>query len=86
MAPAHREPAAVFIDDEFSSMTDEDHAAALAVWIAEASAVEAIGLPVTAAETLNEIPRARRIVTASVVIDASASRPADACLSDQVGP
>ena len=49
------EPTVVFIDYEFSSMTDEEYVAALAAWITEAGAVEAIDLPVTAAETLHEI-------------------------------
>ena len=55
MEPADLEPTVVFIDDEFSSMTDEEYAAALAAWIAEARAVDAIDLPVAAAETLHEI-------------------------------
>jgi hypothetical protein len=53
--PADLEPKLVLIDDEFSSMTDDEYAAALAAWIAEAETIEPIDLPVTAAETLREI-------------------------------
>lgn len=55
MEPADIEPTVVFIDDEFSSMSDEDYAAALAAWIAEANEFEPVDLPVTAAETLHAI-------------------------------
>lgn len=55
MEPADLEPTVVIIDDEFSSMSDEEYAAALAAWIAEASATEPVELPVSAAETLHAI-------------------------------
>ena len=56
--PANLEPTVAFIDDESSSLSDEEYAAALAAWIAEASEIEPADLPITAAETLHEI-RAR---------------------------
>jgi hypothetical protein len=55
MEPADLEPTVVFIDDEFSSLSDEEYAAALAAWAAEATDIEPVELPVTAAETLHEI-------------------------------
>ena len=49
------EPTVELIDDEFSSMTDGEYAAALAAWIAEAMKVDPVDLSVTAAETLRAI-------------------------------
>jgi hypothetical protein len=45
-------PRAVVIEDEFSTMTDEDYGAALNAWLAELDAADAILVPVSAADTL----------------------------------
>ena len=53
--PADLEPKLVLVDDEFSAINDDEYAASLAAWIAEAEKVEPIDLPVTAAEALREM-------------------------------
>lgn len=48
-------PSVVVIEDEFSSMADDDYRAALDHWLAELDAAPTIEVGVDAAETLRSI-------------------------------
>lgn len=52
---ADLEPTVIIIEDEFSTMSDEDYDVALVAWLAEIDAVEVVVEPVTAADTLRDI-------------------------------
>lgn len=51
--PANLEPPVSVSPDEFSSMSDEDYAAALADWMAEVGSADPVVVPVSAADTLH---------------------------------
>jgi predicted phosphoadenosine phosphosulfate sulfurtransferase len=53
--PADLEPKVIIIEDEFSTMSNEDYDAALAAWLAEADPADAVVVPVSAAETLRDL-------------------------------
>jgi hypothetical protein len=53
--PADLEPKVIIIEDEFSTMTDEDYGAALIAWLAEVDAAHAVVVPISAAETLRDL-------------------------------
>jgi hypothetical protein len=52
---ADLEPTVIIIEDEFSTMSDENYDAALSAWLADIDAADAVVVPVAAAETLREI-------------------------------
>ena len=53
--PADLEALVTVIPDEFSSMSDEDYAAALADWMAEVGSADPVVVTVSAADTLREM-------------------------------
>ena len=53
--PRNLEALVSVIPDEFSSMSDEDYAAALADWMAEVGSADPVVVPVSAADTLREM-------------------------------
>lgn len=53
--PADFGPTVILIEDEFSTMTDEECDAALRAWLTEVHAAEAAVVPVSAAETLRHL-------------------------------
>lgn len=55
MDPEELSGSVIVIADEFSSMSDEEYADALAAWLAKADSLEPLVLPVSATETLREI-------------------------------
>jgi hypothetical protein len=48
-------PSVVVIEDEFSSMADEEYREALDLWLAELNAASAIEVEISAADTLRSI-------------------------------
>ncbi len=55
MDPAELETSVLVIVDEFSSMSDDEYAVALAAWMAEADTAEPIDISISTADTLREI-------------------------------
>lgn len=53
--PANLEPLVSVSLYEFSSMSDEDYAAALADWMAEVGSADPVVVPVSAVDTLREM-------------------------------
>jgi hypothetical protein len=52
---ADLEPTVIIIEDEFSTMSDDEYDVALVAWLAEIDAADAVVVPVSAADTLRDI-------------------------------
>jgi hypothetical protein len=57
------EPKVILVEDEFSTMTDEDYNVALTAWLAEVDAADAVVVPVYRRRDVAGSPGGRRSVT-----------------------